>query len=219
MRRAAVVALNTFREAVRDRVLYNLVFFALLMMVAAIAAMGISAGQIRGAGADADGEHGGDGTGTVAGDAVREAFAGEERRDSAGGGIFYIVEAGADRRAGAAVFLLHHAAAGDFVYRGIVYRGFVRAGAAQFAARVVESGDDGLHEVALIPAAEFREFQRDGHGRARPRGSRGVYPAEHAVHRRLLHHRPGDCQRRVFAAQFEMRAQKSKAWLLLLTVP
>lgn len=32
MRRAGVVALNTFREAVRDRVLYNLVFFALLMM-------------------------------------------------------------------------------------------------------------------------------------------------------------------------------------------
>jgi Cu-processing system permease protein len=36
MRRAAIVALNTFREAVRDRVLYNLVFFALLMMAAAI---------------------------------------------------------------------------------------------------------------------------------------------------------------------------------------
>jgi Cu-processing system permease protein len=36
MKRAGVVALNTFREAVRDRVLYNLVFFALLMMVAAI---------------------------------------------------------------------------------------------------------------------------------------------------------------------------------------
>jgi len=31
MRRVGVVALNTFREAVRDRVLYNLVFFALLM--------------------------------------------------------------------------------------------------------------------------------------------------------------------------------------------
>jgi ABC-type transport system involved in multi-copper enzyme maturation permease subunit len=31
-----MVALNTFREAVRDRVLYNLVFFALVMMVAAI---------------------------------------------------------------------------------------------------------------------------------------------------------------------------------------
>jgi ABC-type transport system involved in multi-copper enzyme maturation permease subunit len=30
------VALNTFREAVRDRVLYNLVFFALVMMAAAI---------------------------------------------------------------------------------------------------------------------------------------------------------------------------------------
>jgi ABC-type transport system involved in multi-copper enzyme maturation permease subunit len=41
MRRVAVVALNTFREAVRDRVLYNLVFFALLMMAA-----GILVGQI-----------------------------------------------------------------------------------------------------------------------------------------------------------------------------
>jgi Cu-processing system permease protein len=36
MRRAGVVALNTFREAVRDRVLYNLVFFALLMMAGAV---------------------------------------------------------------------------------------------------------------------------------------------------------------------------------------
>ena len=36
MSRVAVVAWNTFREAVRDRVLYNLVFFALLMMAAAI---------------------------------------------------------------------------------------------------------------------------------------------------------------------------------------
>ena len=31
-----MVARNTFREAVRDRVLYNLVFFALLMIAAAI---------------------------------------------------------------------------------------------------------------------------------------------------------------------------------------
>jgi Cu-processing system permease protein len=36
MTRVGVVALNTFREAVRDRVLYNLVFFGLLMMAAAI---------------------------------------------------------------------------------------------------------------------------------------------------------------------------------------
>jgi ABC-type transport system involved in multi-copper enzyme maturation permease subunit len=36
MRNVLTVAANTFREAVRDRVLYNLVFFALLMMVAAI---------------------------------------------------------------------------------------------------------------------------------------------------------------------------------------
>jgi Cu-processing system permease protein len=44
VRRAGVVALNTFREAVRDRVLYSLVFFALLMMAAAIAVGQISIG-------------------------------------------------------------------------------------------------------------------------------------------------------------------------------
>ena len=36
MSRAAIVAWNTFREAVRDRVLYSLVFFALVMIAAAI---------------------------------------------------------------------------------------------------------------------------------------------------------------------------------------
>jgi ABC-type transport system involved in multi-copper enzyme maturation permease subunit len=36
MSRIFSVALNTFREAVRDRVLYNLVFFALLMIAASI---------------------------------------------------------------------------------------------------------------------------------------------------------------------------------------
>lgn len=40
----AVVARNTFREAVRDRVLYNLVFFALLMIAAAILVGQISIG-------------------------------------------------------------------------------------------------------------------------------------------------------------------------------
>lgn len=44
MKRAGAVALNTFREAVRDRVLYNLVFFALLMMAAAILVGQISIG-------------------------------------------------------------------------------------------------------------------------------------------------------------------------------
>jgi ABC-type transport system involved in multi-copper enzyme maturation permease subunit len=44
MRRVGVVALNTFREAMRDRVLYNLVFFALLMMAAAVAVGQISIG-------------------------------------------------------------------------------------------------------------------------------------------------------------------------------
>jgi len=44
MKRAAVVAWNTFREAVRDRVLYSLVFFALLMIAAAILVGQISIG-------------------------------------------------------------------------------------------------------------------------------------------------------------------------------
>jgi ABC-type transport system involved in multi-copper enzyme maturation permease subunit len=44
MKRVGVVALNTFREAVRDRVLYNLVFFALLLMAAAIIVGQISIG-------------------------------------------------------------------------------------------------------------------------------------------------------------------------------
>jgi len=42
-----VVAINTFREAVRDRVLYNLIFFALLMMGAAIIVGQISIGIER----------------------------------------------------------------------------------------------------------------------------------------------------------------------------
>jgi ABC-type transport system involved in multi-copper enzyme maturation permease subunit len=42
-----VVALNTFREAVRDRVLYNLIFFALLMMGAAVLVGKISIGIER----------------------------------------------------------------------------------------------------------------------------------------------------------------------------
>ena len=39
-----VVAVNTFREAVRDRVLYNLIFFALLMIAAAVLVSQISIG-------------------------------------------------------------------------------------------------------------------------------------------------------------------------------
>jgi ABC-type transport system involved in multi-copper enzyme maturation permease subunit len=44
MRNVWAVAANTFREAVRDRVLYNLVFFALLMMGAAVLVGQISIG-------------------------------------------------------------------------------------------------------------------------------------------------------------------------------
>jgi len=44
MTHIGAVAVNTFREAVRDRVLYNLVFFALLMIAAAILVGQISIG-------------------------------------------------------------------------------------------------------------------------------------------------------------------------------
>ena len=44
MKRAGIVALNTFREAVRDRVLYNLVFFALAMIAASILVGQVSIG-------------------------------------------------------------------------------------------------------------------------------------------------------------------------------
>jgi len=43
----AAVALNTFREAVRDRVLYNLIFFALMMIGAAILVGQVSIGIER----------------------------------------------------------------------------------------------------------------------------------------------------------------------------
>src|SRR5467141_2647801 len=44
MNRVGIVALNTFREAVRDRVLYNLVFFALVMIAASILVGQVSIG-------------------------------------------------------------------------------------------------------------------------------------------------------------------------------
>jgi ABC-type transport system involved in multi-copper enzyme maturation permease subunit len=44
MMRVGAVALNTFREAVRDRVLYNLVFFALVMIAASILVGQVSIG-------------------------------------------------------------------------------------------------------------------------------------------------------------------------------
>jgi ABC-type transport system involved in multi-copper enzyme maturation permease subunit len=44
VKRVGAVALNTFREAVRDRVLYNLVFFALVMIAASILVGQVSIG-------------------------------------------------------------------------------------------------------------------------------------------------------------------------------
>src|SRR5438128_10833306 len=45
MTRTAAIAGNTFREAVRDRVLYNVVLFALLIIAGAIFLGELSAGQ------------------------------------------------------------------------------------------------------------------------------------------------------------------------------
>jgi ABC-type transport system involved in multi-copper enzyme maturation permease subunit len=45
IKRISTIALNTFREAVRDRVLYNLVLFVLLLTVAAIFLGELTAGQ------------------------------------------------------------------------------------------------------------------------------------------------------------------------------
>ncbi len=45
--RVATIAGNTFREAVRDRVLYNLVLFVLILIVASIFIGGLSGGQER----------------------------------------------------------------------------------------------------------------------------------------------------------------------------
>jgi hypothetical protein len=47
MTRISAVAFNTFREAVRDRVLYNLIFFALLLVGAALLFGQISIGIQR----------------------------------------------------------------------------------------------------------------------------------------------------------------------------
>jgi ABC-type transport system involved in multi-copper enzyme maturation permease subunit len=44
---SGIVAVNTFREAVRDRVLYNLIFFVLMMMGAAVIVGGVSIGIER----------------------------------------------------------------------------------------------------------------------------------------------------------------------------
>lgn len=42
----SLVARNTFRESVRDRVLYNLVFFALLMIVSSLTVGGLAVGDL-----------------------------------------------------------------------------------------------------------------------------------------------------------------------------
>lgn len=45
MNRIAVIALNTFRETLRDKILYNLVFFALLLIVSSILLGSLTMGE------------------------------------------------------------------------------------------------------------------------------------------------------------------------------
>src|SRR5207302_8852381 len=117
--------------------------------------MGIPAREIRRAGADAGCEHGSDGAGTATSDALCEALAAEKRRSRAGGRVFHSAEACSGRRAGATIFLLHDAAAGNLVHCGIVRRRSVRAGTAGYAVGSDESGDVRVYEMALLSASEF----------------------------------------------------------------
>jgi ABC-2 family transporter protein len=189
MKRVGVVALNTFREAVRDRVLYNLLFFALVMMAASIiagqisigieetviATLGLSAISLIGlliaifigvglVSKEMDkrtlyallakpvrrwefllGKFGG----------LRQAHARARRRDRFRGGVFHLAEVGAGSGAGLAFFLLHNAPAGHSVYRRHLHCWVIRAGVAGFAGCRNESGNDRIHEMAFLPAAEF----------------------------------------------------------------
>jgi len=201
------VALNTFREAVRDRVLYNLVFFALLMVAAAVAvgqiSIGIEQTVIVSLGLSAISVIGllisvfigvalvskemdkrtlyallakpvrrwefllGKFAGLVLALAVNTAAMALglllvmlyvkhslERGDVAVlVAVYSYCEAGAGRRAGAAVFLLHDAVTGDSFHSGLVHHRFVRAGVAQLSGRGDESGDGCLHEMALLFAS------------------------------------------------------------------
>ncbi len=162
MRRAGVVALNTFREAVRDRVLYNLVFFALLMMVAAIAvgqiSIGIEQTVIVSLGLSAISV-----IGLLIAVFIGVALVSKEMDKR----TLYALLAKPVRRwefllgkfAGLLLTLAVNTAAMAlgllFVHRGFVHRRFVRAGAAEFAGQCDEPGDGGLHQMAFLFAAEF----------------------------------------------------------------
>ncbi len=155
MRRAGVVALNTFREAVRDRVLYNLVFFALLMMAAAVAvgqiSIGIEETVIVSLGLSAISV-----IGLLISIFLGVALVSKEMDKR----TLYALLAKPVRRWEFLLgkfggLVLTDAAAGDLVHGGLVHRGFVRAGAEEFAGRSDESGDGCLHEMAVLSAAEF----------------------------------------------------------------
>jgi len=151
--RVGTVALNTFREAVRDRVLYNLVFFALVMMAAAIlvgqisigieqiviVSLGLSAISIIGLLISVF-----IGVGLVSKEIDKRTlyallakplrrwefilgkFAGLALTLTVNsGGVFYFAEVGVGGGAGDAVFVLHYTAAGDSFYGGTLYRRIV----------------------------------------------------------------------------------------------
>ena len=165
-------------------------------------------GEIWRTGADADGEHGGDGGGAVSGAAVRKAFAAASGRGGAGGGVFHSVEAGAGGGAGDAVFVLYDAAAGDFVYGGTVRGGHVCARDARIAERDAGSADwrRCCAEFPMLPNfANFDVMGAAAHGRAIPGALVG---AEHALRGAVLRDGAGSGGGDFLAAQSEMNVDE-----------
>ena len=77
------------------------------------------------------------------------------RISRSGRGLFYFVEAGAGGGAGDAVFVFHDAAAGDFIYGGIICGGTVCSRTARVAGRGDRSGAGGDAAVAFLPFAQL----------------------------------------------------------------
>src|SRR6266702_163629 len=129
--------------------------------------MGVSAGEISGTGDDADGKYRGDGGGPLHRVVERPAGMAAERHLHSYGGVSDRAEAGIDRGAGSAFFVLYHAVPGYFVYHRNIRRGIVGrrpANRSWGGNRSREAEDDARH---FLHAAEFREFQRDERGGSR----------------------------------------------------
>src|SRR6266478_110784 len=203
MRRAGVVALNTFREAVRDRVLYNLVFFALLMMAAAILvgqiSIGIESIVVVSLGLSAISVIGlliaiFIGVGLVYKEMDKRTLyallAKPVRRWEfllgKFGGLVLTLTVNTAAMAAGLFLVLHHAAAFHIVHRWIVYLGIVRAGDAHVPQPDAQTRSGSHHAPAFLPPSEFPEFRRDGLGSAWPRDSWRSHPGEHDLHGGVL---------------------------------